>query len=335
MALNKEAYLRYKIIDSCIADKNNPYPSLYNIIDRCTNALGKEFHPSTILKDIAALKTDELLGFLAPIKFSKAYNGYYYTDKEYQMHKINLNENEIDSIKTMLGVLNTFTGTSINENFNQAVHKIFVSLQEKFPEEEQKIIQSDATPAQRGFEYFELFLKAAREKKPVSFVHYSFRKREFNAEIVSVYCLKEFQSKWFFIGYSENEKRIKTFSFESIYDPFLLQHPFMETEKENINNHFNNMYGVYPIKNQGLQKIKFQVLPYLSDYLTANPIHKSQERFFEFQHGMALFSLDLIPTHSLIDFFLLHNRDLVVITPKWLSDRLKSNHIKSYYHEKK
>ena len=40
--------------------------------------LGKEFSESTIQKDIKAMKQDELLGFLAPIKWSKREGGYYY-----------------------------------------------------------------------------------------------------------------------------------------------------------------------------------------------------------------------------------------------------------------
>jgi predicted DNA-binding transcriptional regulator YafY len=335
MSFKKEPYLRYKIIDECIS--NWHYPSLTDILEACYKKFGYQLSKETILKDISAMKFDPILDFRAPIKYSGSHKGYYYEDREYRINKASLNEEEIESLKTMLEVLNIFSGTGINENFNVAVNKIFASLHERFPEgkEKVKIIQTDNTPAQKGFEFFELFLKAAKEKKPISFVHYSYRKREFEAEIISVYFLKEFQSKWYIIGYSESKKRIKTYSFESIYEPFLLKHTFVEKEKENSNNYFNNMYGVYPIEKQKLQKIEFRVRPFLSDYLMANPLHLSQERVEEFEYGAAIFSLKLIPSHELIDFFSLHCKDLIVIKPKWIQEKINNNHRHAFHHEKR
>ncbi len=333
MALNKEAYIRYKIIDSLISDKKKPYPSLYDIIDACTNSLGKEFHPSTILKDIAALKTDELLGFLAPIKFSKSYNGYYYSDTDYEMHKINLNENEIDSIKTMLGVLNTFTGTSINENFNQAVHKIFVSLQEKFPEGNQKIVQAENSPVQLGFEYFDLFYNLAKNKTPVSLVQYSYKKRVFESYIFHAYMLKEFQNGWYVIGFSEKHKNIRTVALETIYEPILLGCPFKETDMEQLIEYFQDMYGVFPLKENKKQVIILHVSPDFSDYLNAHPIHKSQKKIKEFDHGSALFELDIIPSIELLEFFLANGKNVRVVEPIWLKKEIHEDKLKALKNE--
>ena len=56
MPLNKEAYLRYKIIDDCISNKRKPYPSMEDIMVACEERIGKSFTISTIQKDIKAMK---------------------------------------------------------------------------------------------------------------------------------------------------------------------------------------------------------------------------------------------------------------------------------------
>lgn len=72
MSLNKEALCRYKVIDACISSKRKPFPSIYELISACEDTIGKSFTISTIQKDIKALKEDEILGYLAPIKYSKS-----------------------------------------------------------------------------------------------------------------------------------------------------------------------------------------------------------------------------------------------------------------------
>ena len=92
MPFNKEAYLRYKIIDACISSNNNSYPTMDDIRQSCEDKLGKKFSVPTIQKDINAMKTDELLGFNAPVRFSRHHKGYYYADKNYSINSIPLND---------------------------------------------------------------------------------------------------------------------------------------------------------------------------------------------------------------------------------------------------
>ena len=124
MSFNKEAYIRYIIIDTCLTDKQNPYPKMDTLIEACTEKLGKEFSISAIQKDIKTMKEDEVLGFLAPIKYSKSHNGYYYADANYSIRKISLQDSEIEALKTATEMLSVFSGSRVSENFSQAVDKI-------------------------------------------------------------------------------------------------------------------------------------------------------------------------------------------------------------------
>ena len=328
MSFNKEAYIRYQIIDSCLTNPQKPYPTMDELIDNCERKLGKPFAVSTIQKDIKAMKEDEMLGFLAPIKFKKSHNGYYYSKPDYTIRTIPLNETDIESLKAATDMLAMYSGSRVSENFGHAVEKIFASVNERFPEgnSKRRIIQTDIAPSHKGFEHFELFLHSAKDKIPVCFVHYSYQKRIFNSVIVHPIILKEFQNHWYLVGYSENHEEIRTFGLDRIYDPKLLKRKFVEPKEKSKEDYFKHVYGVYPLPNQVKQRILFSVQPMLSDFLQAHPIHESQKIRREFAHGQALISLELIPSQELINYFLSFNLYLRVLEPKWMKEQILEHH---------
>lgn len=336
MALNKEAYIRYTIIDACITNKQKPFPSMEYIIKECTRKLGKDFSISAIQKDIKNMKEDELLGFIAPIKFSKSNNGYYYSDPEYSIRKISLQESDIEALKAATDMLTMFTGSRVSENFSHAVDKIFTSVHEHFPDgnSRRKIIQTDNSANHKGFEHFEFFLHAAKDRIPVCFVHYSYKHRIFKSVIIHPLILKEFQNNWYLVGYSENHKELRTFGLDRIYEPKLLKRLFKEPNVKISNDYFKNIFGVYPIEGQKLQVIEFMVNPILSDYLHAHPIHESQKRQFELNHGHAILTIKLIPSQELINYFLSFSHQLVVRKPEWIQKEIHERHLKALNYEK-
>lgn len=336
MSFNKEAYIRYTIIDACITNKQKPYPSMEFLLEECKRKLGKDFSISALQKDIKAMKEDELLNFNAPIKFSKSNNGYYYTDPEYSIRKISLQESDIEALKAATDMLSMYSGSRVSENFSSAVDKIFASVYERFPDgnSKRKIIQTDSSPNHKGFEHFELFIHAAKEKIPVCFVHYSYKHRVFKSVIVHPIILKEFQNNWYVVGHSENHKELRTFGLDRIYDPKLLKRTFIEPKDKVREDYFKNIYGVYPLDGQKLQVVEFIVDPMLSDYLNAHPIHESQKRIKELNYGHALFTLKLIPSQELINFFISFSHQLVVSKPAWIQNEIRKRHQQALQYEK-
>ena len=326
MSISKIPYLRYNIIDACLTNKMHPFPSLEFLRMECERKLDIIISESSILKDINAMKTDDRLGFDAPIKYSKSNNGYYYSEPDFSIKKVALKESEIEALKLAVDVLSNFSGTRVSENFNLAIEKVLASVHEQFTENKRKIIQTDTAPNHKGFENFEFLLNAANTKTPVNFIHYSYKKRTFNSIIVHPYLLKEFQNNWYLLGFSENHKEQRIFGLDRIYEPLLLKRTFITPDLELLNHYFENIYGVYPIENQSLQKIEFIVNPFLSDYLNAHPIHNSQQRIKQTSYGHAVFTLDLIPSRELINFFLSYSNQLVVKNPFWIQQEISKHH---------
>ena len=63
----------------------------------------------------------------APIKYSKAERGYFYTDKNFSMDDIPLTDSDISAIKAATTILNQFKNTQLFGQFQYAIDKILSS----------------------------------------------------------------------------------------------------------------------------------------------------------------------------------------------------------------
>lgn len=321
---NKEAYSRYKIIDSCLNNRFRPYPTMQDLLETCEDKLDKRFSVSTIQKDIQAMKFDQSLGFNAPIEFSRKHNGYYYSEQNYSISGVPLTEEELSNLKSVADMLSSFTGKRISETYDQAVNKIMTSLREEDLNQRNrpKLIETDPHNTQRGFENFEKLFYAVEHRIPISFVHYSYDKRRFNAVIAHPVLLKEFQSRWYLMAWSEQHKGLMTFGFDRIHEPLLLKRKYIKTDQEEIDRHTKSIYGVFPFEGESVQKIRFRTDSLFTDYLMASPLHPSQQLLEMYEHGSALFSVELIPSMELLNFFLEHSTRIHLVGPATMRKRM-------------
>lgn len=103
----KAASQRYQIIDAILTNKRIKYPTKEYILERCREKLDKSLSKSTIEKDLKVMREDPTLGYNAPIAYCKANKGYYYTDPEYTIKKLNLS---LEDWETILIVVQQMAG---------------------------------------------------------------------------------------------------------------------------------------------------------------------------------------------------------------------------------
>lgn len=331
MAYTKESYKRFFIIDSCINNKYRPMPKMEDLIEACEREFDKVFDKSTIQKDIKAMKFDAVLGFNAPIKYSRSHQGYYYDSKDYSIKTIQLNQTEIDSLHAVVDIIKVYGGERVSKNFNHAVEKIFSSLKERYEtadKSDRQIVQTENAPEQKGFELFDLFVHVTKEKTPINFVHYSYELRSFSSVIFHPYLIKEFQNRWYAIGFSDTHDKIKVFGMDRIIEPFILKKEFFLMRTFDPNFYINDIFGVFPYGNQPKQKIEFNVSPEIANFFISQPIHSSQlvEKYYETGH--LILSLNLVPSIELIRLFLQYSPNLSVIKPIWLKNKITAIHQK-------
>ena len=318
MNLSKSAFRRYKVIDELVRNPRRKYPTMNEIIDACWEKL--DFMPSkeTIQKDIANMRLPYPDGFDAPIHYCPRNKGYEYTDPNYALAGVSLRQEELDTIRESVDLIRSIGGSRISHQFNNAVEKLISATIERNINEEEKrpVLQTMIPPISRGFEHFDSFYLACKERMPISFIHFSYKKRNYRHVIIHPFLIKEFENRWYIIGYSENHQEIRTFGMDRISEPLLLKKKFHKVDSSAIDAHLNDIYGVFPIPNAKKEVIRIKVSELGTHYMQAYPLHESQV-IKKHSEGTSEITFQLIPSIELARYLLSQGRHVQIIAPKW------------------
>ncbi len=325
--LSKSAMRRYMVIDSLLRNNMKKYPTMEEILEACYEKLDYTPSVETIQKDIRNMKMDPPLGFGAPIRFSRLHLGYEYTDPNYTLTAISLQETEKETIQKAIELIKAIGGSRISDKFNHAIQKVLSATLESQPLLESiPVLQTMQPPTSRGFEHFDLYYSACKERIPISFIHFSYINRTFKHIVLHPFLIKEFDNRWYIIGFSENHDAVRTFGMDRISDPLLLKKNYIPSDYATVYEFLNDMYGVFPLANQEKTEIKLHVRKMLTHYLHAYPIHPSQ-KIEKRNDGDSFITFDLIPTVELARYILSNGQSIHIISPDWFRDftnKLKS-----------
>ena len=323
MPINKNAYRRYKVIDACLRNKMRRYPNMKEILAALEEKLGVNTTAETVQKDIAVMKMLPPDGFDAPIKFNRTHLGYEYTNPDFSINGVSLNSYDVDSINEAIEVISAIGGSRVSEKFSHAIEKVLSNAQELNNKEvKRKIIETDYISEGRGFEHFDLLYSACRDRVPVSFIHYSYSRREFKALIIHPVLLKEFNNHWYVIGFSEAHQALRTFGLDRVKAPEPIYKVFRDTSSDVIDAYLNNVYGVYPLPNCTKEKITLHANAMITNYFRAQKIHESQDVEMR-SRGDSIITFELIPSMELVSLILSYGNQIRVLEPKHLAKTVK------------
>lgn len=317
MNLSKSAFRRYKIIDGLLRNPMKRFPTKTEIIEACYDKLDYRPSPFTIQKDLENMRLPYPDGFEAPVEYCQRNKGYQYTDPNYKLSGVALNEDEIETISEAVDLIRLIGGSRMSNQFNHAVEKLLSatiesrhSVQNKRP-----ILQTMVAPPSRGFEYFDLFYEACKERVPVSILHFSYIKRQFKQSILHPFLIKEFDNRWYVIGFSESHNAVRTFGLDRISHPLKIKKNFITTNLAEMDYYLKDIYGVYPLPNAKKEKIKIEVDEIGTHYFQAYPLHESQE-IKKDEYGTSEITFDLIPSFELARYFISLGSQVQILSPK-------------------
>ena len=328
-SLNKQALLRYRIIDKLISERN--YPTMQDIINLCEERLGKRFSENTIQKDIETMKNDLSLGYEAPIHFERKYMGYEYTDKEFSLQKVNLTDKEFDILESTLDILSQFKGTQFSENYKTAIDKVSTAIRQEKENRKNPIISLTPQSEYVGMSDIDNFITYIKERTPLSIVYA--KNNDFSGDFIHPYMLKEYKSRWYVIAYSEILERIEAFDIRYLYDIYQLTKRKFIDKNFDADSYFKDSLGIGII--EGLkEKVQIEFSKLVYDEVNSIPIHSSQKIIRFKANGDFIVEVEIYVTNEFFNEIMSFGSSAKVLKPQWAVGMMKCIILNMYHNYK-
>lgn len=321
MPLNKEALIRYRVINRCLVDFK--YVSKERLIRACEEAMDiSPIGERTIDQDLHDMREDGRLGYYAPIRFSREMNGYYYDESGYSIDNIPINEDELGALSFAATLLNEYKNIGIFSTFSGAVQKIVDAINIRRimkKEPAYSFVQFDKSPLIRGSEYLEPLIRAIREKQVVSIEYRRFSSEKAYMHILHPYLLKEYRNRWYLLGLNHQLNEIRTYGLDRIISITPASSAIVYCQSDfDPASYFRSTIGIYAPQTDPVRVIlKFKSGQ--AHYIITQPIHESQE-IVEETADHVTFSLLVTPTYEFISMILGWGAEVEVVKPKELRD---------------
>ena len=334
MSLHKYALIRYRIIDSMLRNKYRPYPTIEQLRSKCEEHLfgstsEEHISISTIEKDLRAMREDLELGYEAPIKYDRAQKGYCYTDPDYTIQNIPLNNDDVDAIKLAANTLFNFRESPLFAQFRFAIEKIFDRLnisKEVQDERIDQVVQFDSYPDYPGNEFLSILYQSIIERKAIELQYQKFGTIESSTRVLHPYLLKEYGYRWYLIALQPATDKILTFALDRILSVNSTEEYFAIRPDFDPDLFFQFAFGITQKEEEPVEIIlQFAMDQY--GYITTSPLHQTQEikivgDYFELR-------LFLVPSFELVEKLLSFGDRVKVLQPNLLRSQLLEKYQKA------
>lgn len=317
MPKNKNAFIRYRIIDGALRNKHKRYPTKQDLIDAC-NGLGR-ISARTIDQDIYDMKFDEELGYFAPIEYDRKERGYYYTDAHYSINNLPLKQEDLYALEFACSLLKQFEGIGPVQQFIQSVEKIedYVNLRTIYGNDDfLQIVETEKSLSQKGNEYLSPLLMSIKEQQAVLIHYKGYGHSDVKHYELHPYVLKEYRNRWYVTGKLPEKERIQTFALERIRQIIPMQRSFVKDPHFNPAEFFRHSFGI-SVHDYEPQVITLRFDPAEAPYIKSQPLHQTQQVKSDTADAFVI-TLDVIPSYELKSHILSYGDKVEVMSPETL-----------------
>ncbi len=320
----KNALIRYRIIDRALRNSLKAYPSKAALREACEEALfgsvhGENICDSTIEKDMYAMKMEHD----APIKYSKRYGGYYYTEPNFSLDEIPLTPDDIDAIRFAANTLSQFKDVGMFKQFGFAIDKIVERMEisnDLSDETVGEFVQFETPVETRGAEFLNPLLTAIKARQVVYFDYESFQTQKRKARKVVPLLLKEYRNRWYLLSYDLVKEGIITYGLDRMFNLEQSEEKMVSPVSFNPAQFFKYAIGITASSGQP-ETIVFKAENIAAKYIESQPFHWSQKVIKEGKNKTT-FEMQVFISEELIRAFLSYGGEIEVLAPELLRDHI-------------
>jgi predicted DNA-binding transcriptional regulator YafY len=309
MPKNKNAYLRLRLIDQCLRNKNK-YFNRTALAKKVSEKLGYTISINTIDKDLKALHYE----FKAPVKFDKFYNRYYYSEP-FTLDNIELDDDEKNALNISISILNILKNTRYAESFKSVIDRLNAETKEYEIDNIIEFEQPENTP---GIEMFDNLYEAIINKETLKIKYCAYGK-EIKEHVVSPYLIKEYRNIFYLVArkhdHLNDEELIYCYGMDRIKRIRKSDELYKQTKEFNAKNYFKHSFGITRKLDEEPIDLVLKFNAINIPYILSKPLHSSQKIINQTKNSLTI-SIKVYESHELNMAILGYGAGVQVISPK-------------------
>jgi predicted DNA-binding transcriptional regulator YafY len=329
MPTNNHALIRYRTIDRCLKSRNRNY-FLKDLIKECSDAVheykeqksGKSvpyklLGRRTLMYDLKFMQQE----FGAIIEHDLT-DGYKYEDPNFEAFKTVISTSDKDRLKEALNILRQLSGESQFKDLESMVMRMEESFNIHRKRKDRSVIQFEHSTNIKGQKWVTV-LKDKISSQSTLWIDYQPFGADTYQRVISPYLLKEYNNRWFLIGFDHDNKLITNLGLDRILNVKKSIVDYYTDPDFDSSNYAKDIVGVSISAKSKKIKLKIKAHGRQKYYLDTKPIHASQTMIKETEE-FAIFQMELIPNFELQSKILSNIDTLEVMSPKSFKDTLKA-----------
>jgi predicted DNA-binding transcriptional regulator YafY len=323
MASNKNAVLRYNVIDRCLSNFHKNH-TLYSILDEVNEALTDHGYDGIkkrqLQEDIKFMESDD--GFAIELEEGLKEGRkkiLRYKEKGFSISEHPLNQLDIDQLKATLTILSRYKHREEFSWLNELIPRMEQAF--KLVEQGQRgIISYQNNPDLVGMQWIGvLFNLIAKEK--TALIEYQPYGKESNSFLIYPYHLKQYNNRWFLLCKTVGFETLSTYPLDRIKNVEESGEKYNETGIDWLD-YFDEMIGVTKTEEAKSEKIVLRFSEKRINYVKTKPLHGTQKVLKSDPLGLTL-QIEVIPNRELYQVLLSFGEDVVVLSPNTVKENIK------------
>ena len=338
MPTNKNALVRYRILDRLLSDHHHYY-DIHDLTEKVNDLLEFDgFSPVTqrcIEKDLIDMQGL----FSAPIEHEKknSKNCIFYWNRSFTIFSQEMSREERNLLREVLSTIGQFNGL---DNFKWLDDfKIGLGLEER-----RQIISFSNNPFLQNSNLLGTLFDQISNEVVIKLSYHTFTDPTIRSIVFHPYLLKQYNDRWFLLGAADSDHKILTFALDRIDEVEPLPEKKYAECPEELQERFENIVGVTLYEERKCEHILCWVNDSSKGYVDTKPMHESYtpykgEKEIELHNqypqleGGLFFSIDCIPNFELIRELCSFGSNLVVLTPDTIRSEIRNRlqeHLEQY-----
>lgn len=320
MPTNKNAQLRYQILDRCFSDFKHKY-TIKDLIDKVNDAIydltGTDISVRQIRADIKYMR--DRVTFDAPIKAYPMAVGkehyYRYEDPNFTIYNNEMSIEEVNNLRSTIQMLGRYRGTPATAWLEEVISNLEYRFGIKANAE--NLISFEQNDKLQGLEHLSGIIDATVNHQPLKLQYRTFKGHEFET-ICHPYYVKQYNNRWFLLGRNEKYGTIGNYALDRIVSFRNVDILFCKNTQINFDTYFNDVIGE-TVPKADIETIVLRFSENRFPYVVSKPLHHSQVVNKE----QRTVTITVKPNNELNQLIFSFIPDVEVLSPQSLRDTIK------------